>query len=61
MADNETTEPASTVTRTSVAAAAGAGIGATAYSCGVALTASLADGDVIEVMLATPVVAGPTN
>ena len=37
------------------------GIGATAYSCGVALTAAAAAGDVIEVMLATPPVAGPTN
>ena len=37
------------------------GIGATAISCGVALTAAGAAGDVIEVMLATPVVFGPTN
>ena len=37
------------------------GIGATAFSCGVALTAALLDGDVIEVQLATPPVSGPTN
>lgn len=37
------------------------GIGATALSCGVALQAAAAAGDVIEVMLATPPVFGPTN
>lgn len=37
------------------------GVGATAISAGVALTAAAADGDVIEVMLATPVVFGPAN
>ena len=35
--------------------------GATAKSIGVAMTAALADGDVIEVMLAIPPVFGPAN